>query len=172
MWGQSGGPGNAGGGFPEAVGRLAAPGPVTGSDFLCKNVRTKRTMRTKCPRTGFRRGGSVRLKRLMRHKPPLFELKGDGTTALQAIHDGLAPRPGWSPVKLCCQVVKELSIVRGRLGALLLIAQIICSLCGLSPGAGIQSGKRGQSVLFNNAQLTRARETIQRGRRSGDSCFP
>jgi hypothetical protein len=111
-------------------------------------------MRTKCPRTGFRRGGSVRL------KPP-FRMEGDGPTAFQVIHDALPPRPGRCPVKLCCQVVKELSIVRGRLGALLLIVQIICSLNGPSPGAGIQSGKRGQSVLFNNAQLTRARETIR-----------
>jgi hypothetical protein len=139
--------------------------------ILRRNVRTKRTMRTKCPRTGFRRGGSVRLKRLMRHKPP-FRMEGNGLTAFQVIQDVLPPRPGRCPVKLCCQVVKELSIVRGRLGALLLIVQIICSLNGPSPGAGIQSGKRGQSVLFNNAQLTRARETIQRGRRSGDSCFP
>jgi hypothetical protein len=76
--------------------------------ILRRNVRTKRTKRTKCPRTGFRRGGNVRLKR---HKPPLFELKGDGTTALQAIHDGLAPRPGWFPVMLCGQVVKELRII-------------------------------------------------------------
>jgi hypothetical protein len=37
-------------------------------NFLWKYVRTKRAKRTKCPRIGFRRGGSVRLKRLMRHK--------------------------------------------------------------------------------------------------------
>jgi hypothetical protein len=61
--------------------------------ILRRNVRTKRTKRTKCPRTGFRRGGSVRLESLM---PPLFELKGDGTTALQENHDGLPPRPGRS----------------------------------------------------------------------------
>jgi hypothetical protein len=98
------------------------PWPVTWWDFLCKYVRTKRTMRTKCPRTGFRRGGSVRLKRLMRHKPP-FRVERGWDDCFASIHDGLPPRPGRSPVILWCQVVKELRIIRGRLGALLLIAQ-------------------------------------------------
>jgi hypothetical protein len=70
--------------------------------------------------------------------------------------DGLPPATEPVSGYLWCQVVKDLPIVRGRLGALLLMAQIICSLCGPSPGAGMQSGKRGQSVLFNNAQLTTA----------------
>ena len=64
----------------------------------------------------------MRLKRLMRHKAP-FRMEGNGLTAFQVIHDALPPWPGRCPVKLCCQVVKELSIVRGRLSALLLIAQ-------------------------------------------------
>jgi hypothetical protein len=51
---------------------------------------------------------------------------------------------------LWCQFVKDLPIVRGRLSALLLIAQSSAHSAALSLGVGIQSGKRGQSVLFIN----------------------
>jgi hypothetical protein len=50
-------------------------------------------------------------------------------------------------------VVKELPIVRGRLSALLLIAQSSGHSAALSLGVRIQSGKRGQSVLFINESL-------------------
>ena len=50
-------------------------------------------------------------------------------------------------------VVKELPIVRGRLSALLLIAQSSAHSAALSLGVGIQNGKRGQSVLFINESL-------------------
>jgi hypothetical protein len=102
------------------------------------------------PLLSFQRGGSVRLKRLMRHKPPLFELKGDGTNGFQVLHGGAGV------LRLWCQVVKDLPMVRGRLGALLLIAQSCAHSAARSLGAGIQSGKRGQSVLSNNEQLTMA----------------
>ena len=74
---------------------------------------------------------------------------------MQAIHDALPPRPRRCPVKLCCQVVKELSIVRGRLSALLLIAQSSAHSAAPPLGAGIQSGRRGQSVLFNQMHSLR-----------------
>ena len=43
--------------------------------------------------------------------------------------------------------------LRWRLGALLLIAQITCSLCGLVAGRRHTEWKRCQSVLFNHEQL-------------------
>jgi hypothetical protein len=103
------------------------------------------------PLLSFQRGGSVRLKCLMRHKPPSFELKGDGTAAFQVV-----PHGGAGVLRLWCQVVKDLSMVRARLGALLLIAQSSAHSAASSLGVGIQSGKRGQSVLSNEEQLTMA----------------
>jgi hypothetical protein len=47
-------------------------------------------------------------------------------------------------------IVKDLPVVRGRLSALLLIAQSSAHSAALSLGVGIQSGKRGQSVLSIN----------------------
>src|SRR5947209_19720744 len=52
------------------------------------------------------------------------------------------PHDGKCPVRLWCQVVKELRIMRGRLGALLLIAQYLLTPRPPSLGVGIQSGKR------------------------------
>jgi hypothetical protein len=69
--------------------------------------------------------------------------------------DGL-PRGRPCPAMLWRQVVKDLSIGRGRLGALLPIAQSSAHSAAQSLGVGRQSGRRGQSVLFNNAQLTNA----------------
>ncbi len=50
--------------------------------------------------------------------------------------------------------------LRRRLGALVLIAQIICSLCGLRLGVGVPSKKSYQAVWFNNAQLTIAKKCV------------
>jgi hypothetical protein len=66
------------------------------------------------------------------------------------------PHGGAGVLRLWCQVVKDLSMVRGRLGALLLIAQSSTHSAASSLAVGIQSGKRGQSVLSNNEQLTMA----------------
>ena len=63
---------------------------------------------------------------------------------------------GAGVLRLWCQVVKDLHMVRGRLGALLLSAQSSAHSAASSLGVGIQSGKRGQSVLSNNGQLTMA----------------
>jgi hypothetical protein len=97
----------------------------------------------------------VRLKRLMRHKPP-SRVRRDGKAA--SLEDEWQSPPAAGPVSghLWCQVVKDLYIVRGRLGALLLIAQSCAHSAAPSLGVGIQSGKRGQSVLSNNEQLTMA----------------
>jgi hypothetical protein len=58
---------------------------------------------------------------------------------------------GPAGVRACCvPVVKDLPIVRGRLSALLLFAQSSAHSAALSLGVEIQSGKRGQSVLFIN----------------------
>ena len=80
---------------------------------------------------------------------------------------------GAGVLRLWCQVVKDLPMVRGRLGALLLIAQLCAHSAALSLGVGIQSGKRGQSVLSNIEQLTMAEKgcSRERGRRSEHSCF-
>jgi hypothetical protein len=71
------------------------------------------------------------------------------------------PHGGAGVLKLWCQVVKDLPMVRGRLGALLLIAQSGAHSVASSLGVGIQSGKRGQSVLFNDEQPYDGRETMQ-----------
>jgi hypothetical protein len=85
----------------------------------------------------------------------------------------VVPHGGAGVLGLSCQVVKDLSMVRGRLGALLLIAQSCAHSAASSLGVGIQSGKRGQSVLFNDEQLTMAEKRCsrKRGRRSEHSCF-
>jgi hypothetical protein len=103
----------------------------------------------------FQRGGSVRLKRLMRHKPPLFELKGDGTNGFQVTHDGRPTRRGRCPqfVVPSCQRPIHGKRTPGRTPA----HRAICAHSSASSlGVGIQSGKRGQSVLFNDEQLTMA----------------
>jgi hypothetical protein len=66
------------------------------------------------------------------------------------------PHGGAGALRLWYQVVKDLPMVRGRLGALLLIAQSCAYSAAPSLGVGIQSKKRGQSVLSNNEQLTMA----------------
>ena len=66
------------------------------------------------------------------------------------------PHGGAGVLRLWCQVVKDVHMVRGRLGALLLIAQSSTHSAASSLGVGIQSEKRGQSVLFNDEQLTMA----------------
>jgi hypothetical protein len=83
------------------------------------------------------------------------------------------PHGGAGVLRLWCQVVKELPMVRERLGALLLIAQSSAHSAAPSLGVGIQSEKRGQSVLFNDEQLTMAEKRCsrKRGRRSEHSCF-
>jgi hypothetical protein len=65
------------------------------ADLFWKNVRTKRTKRTKYPLTHTRLGESVRLKRPMRHKPPGSELKAEetGRFALLICARFLRPRP-------------------------------------------------------------------------------
>jgi hypothetical protein len=85
----------------------------------------------------------------------------------------VVPHGGAGVLRLWCQVVKDLPMVRGRLGALLLIAQSSAHSAASSLGVGIQSGKRGQSVLSNNEQLTMAEKRCsrKRGRRSQHSCF-
>jgi hypothetical protein len=61
---------------------------------------------------------------------------------------------------LWCEVVKELSIVRGRLGALLLITRSTAHSADSSLGEGAQTGKRGLSFV-SYEQLTIARERMQ-----------
>jgi hypothetical protein len=74
------------------------------------------------------------------------------------------PHGGAGVLRLSCQVVKDLPMVRGRLGALLLIAQSSANSAAPSLGVGIQSEKRGQSVLFNDEQLTMAEKRCSRKR--------
>jgi len=85
----------------------------------------------------------------------------------------VVPHGGAGVLGLSCQVVKDLPMVRGRLGALLLIVQPSAHSAAPSLGVGIQSEKRGQSVLFNDEQLTMAEKRCsrKRGRRSEHSCF-
>jgi hypothetical protein len=84
-------------------------------------------------RVGVTPGWGVRLKRLMRHKPR-FELEGRGRLLVSSDGDGLPPAAGPVLGHLGCQVVKDLLIVRERLGALLLITRSSCSPCGLRDG--------------------------------------
>jgi hypothetical protein len=83
------------------------------------------------------------------------------------------PHGGAGVLRLWCQVVKDLHMVRGRLGALLLIAQSSTHSAASSLGVGIQSETRGQPVLFNGEQLTMAEKRCsrKRERRSVHSCF-
>jgi hypothetical protein len=83
------------------------------------------------------------------------------------------PHGGAGVLRLWCQVVKDLPMVRGRLGALLLIAQLCAHSAAPSPGIGIQNEKRGQSVSFSDEQLRMAEKQCirKRGRRSEHSCF-
>jgi hypothetical protein len=61
---------------------------------------------------------SVRHKRLMRHKSiPL--LKGNGTTAFPFVQNALPRTPGPLSGRVVVLVVKDLPVVRGRLGVLL-----------------------------------------------------
>ena len=107
----------------------------------------------------FQRGGSVRLNRLMRHKL-LFRVRRDGKTAFfqrsffqRSMMVFLPPpRPGRCPVICDAKFVKELTNVRGRLGALLLITR---SSAHSSLGEGTQNGKRGISLVAYE-QLTKA----------------
>jgi hypothetical protein len=103
---------------------------------------------------------------------PPFELKRDGTNGFQVTHDGLPTRRGRGPqvVVPSCQRPTHGKRTPGRTPA---HRAIICSLSASSLGVGIQSGKRGQSVLFNDEQLTMAEKRCsrKRGRRSGHSCF-
>ncbi len=61
---------------------------------------------------------------------------------------------GRCPVRLWLPNCQRAVHLRGRLGALLLIAQMTCLLCGPSLGVGIQSGKRYNQFSFNKEQLT------------------
>jgi hypothetical protein len=79
-----------------------------------KNVRTKRTMRTKCPFIRISaRGESVRHKRPMRHK---------------------SPAAGRGRVMWWVSVVKELPILEVRTGRSSAHCAIVCSLRGLVGG--------------------------------------
>ena len=60
---------------------------------------------------------------------------------LQEIDNG-RPRAGPEPDCLWCQVVKDLTIVRGRLGALLHITRSSAHSEDASLGEGTQNGKR------------------------------
>jgi hypothetical protein len=58
------------------------------------------------------------------------------------------PAAGPIPGHLECQVVRDLFMVRGRLGALLLITRSICSVCGLRNGRSDTDRKACYLVLF------------------------
>ena len=145
---------------PRNPGRLVAMGRQHGAISYAKMCELSELSELSVLLFRFRRGEVCALSALCAISPP-FELKGDGTTAFQVIQDVLPPRPGRCPVILWCQVVKELCIVRGRLGALLLIAQSSAQSAAPPLGAGIQSGRRGQSVLFNKCTAYEGREMMQ-----------
>jgi hypothetical protein len=103
-------------------------------------VRTKRTKRTKRPRTGFRRGGSVRLKRLMRHKPPFRVERGwdDCFSSNSGCSSPTAGPVSGQIVVPSCQRAVHRKRSPGRTPA---HRAIICSLCG--PAAGRRNTEWG-----------------------------
>jgi hypothetical protein len=92
----------------------------------------------------FRRGEVCALSAI---SPP-FRVGRGGTTCFSArINDGRPPVAGPMPGCLWCQVFKDLPIVRGRLGALLLITRSSAHSADSSLGEGTQNGKRGIRLL-------------------------
>ena len=81
----------------------------------------------------FRRVEVCALSALCAISPP-FELEGMGRRLLWGDEWWSPPAAGPVSGHLWCQVVKDLYIVRGRLGALLLSTRSLCSLCGLRAG--------------------------------------
>jgi hypothetical protein len=85
---------------------------------------------------------------------PLSLVGRDGKTAsFPAINHNLPRGQGRCPVMLWHQVVKELFIVRGRLGALLLITRSISSLRGLRRQAKKHRPERVVLVLLAMGSL-------------------
>ena len=73
---------------------------------------------------------------------------------------------------LSCQVVKELHMVRGRLGALLLITQSATHSAAVVLGVGIQSGKRGnQFCLTMNSLRWPRNDAAVSAEGAPSSCF-
>jgi hypothetical protein len=150
---------------PGRRGEADGPGPEARCDFLCRNVRTKRTKRTKDVVLSFRRGKSVRHKRPKRHKPP-FEPAGDGTTCfLQPIHDG--PHACRVDVRSCCDawLSKSWSSQENALGAPLLCNH--CSHCAPPVDEGTQTEERGKPISFlqRTAYDSQKSSSRERGKR-------
>ena len=81
---------------------LAAPGLVADAISYVKMCELSELSELSVLLLRFRRGGSVRLKRLMRHKPPFR----DGKTAFPAMNDGLPPAAGPVSGYLCAKLSK------------------------------------------------------------------
>jgi hypothetical protein len=99
-----------------------------------------------------------------------IELEGDGTTSfLQPFDDGLPPRR--AGVRSCCgaKLSKTCQSQEDTHWAHpCSLRNHLLTLRAPAVGEGIQSGKSGKSVLFNNEQLTKAEKgcSRKRGKRS------